>query len=488
MSGKFWKYTFFIAFVLTAGRALAQQASAVGESDVIALTLRRNLGIQASAYNPQIAATEITKAKSQFDTHLSGQAAFNLDRSDKTSIIFGTDNRTVLYEARAEKKLPAGVQGAISLSNQRDSTNSAFATDPIFWETILRTEVSAPMLRNRFGKSDRALVSLSQAKQKVAAEQAYIVVQNQVAESLTQYWNWVATQYYFEVSRRFLKAARDFSDSTFRKKALGLAEETDTLAAQSQVLEREAEVSRASNLVKTTEKRLRYLLDEALEGSWRSKDPLRGSPPKFSKADLLRQALDSRPEYLSLRREVAAKDIQIALAKDQTWPSLDLFTSLELNSVDPNYGRALGETWSAQHPNWLVGAQFKIDLENRFAKGELDRSRLEKAQVLVQLKETENLIALEIDENWRQLLLQQKERDRYSQAARFQNQKMNLEFEKYTSGRSDSDTIVRFQNDALAAERQRLEAELRYRLAWVQLRKSVGAFVPNGKESALETR
>src|SRR5689334_6487718 len=79
MLNRLSKYRTLLAVILMPiGTSWAQPTDAIGESDVITLTLRRNLGIQASAYDPQIAATEITKAKSQYDTRLSGQAAFNL--------------------------------------------------------------------------------------------------------------------------------------------------------------------------------------------------------------------------------------------------------------------------------------------------------------------------------------------------------------------------------------------------------------------------
>src|SRR5688572_10246024 len=93
------------------GSALAQVPNLLGESDVLNWVVRRNLGIQAAAFDPQIAGTDVTVTKGEFDTQVSGQSHFNLDRSDQTSIIFGTDTREVVWDAKVEKKFPAGVQG-----------------------------------------------------------------------------------------------------------------------------------------------------------------------------------------------------------------------------------------------------------------------------------------------------------------------------------------------------------------------------------------
>ncbi|HKX12410.1 MAG TPA: TolC family protein, partial [bacterium] len=388
------------------------------------------------------------------------------------------DNRTTYYDVRAEKKFPVGVQGALVFSNQRDSTNSEFATDPAFFETILRAEVQGSLLRNRFGKSDKAQIALAKANEKAVAEQALSFAEQRVAEALTQYWNWVAAGNYYQVARRFAKSAQDFVRNTTDKKSLGLAEETDTLGSQAQYVERQAETERARNLQINAEKRLRYMLDAGGEGAWTAKDPLRSQFKTLSREDFMAQALASRPEYLALKREAEARDIQIVLAKDQKWPVLDLYTALEANAVDPAYNQVLGESFSFQNPNWIVGARFNMAIENRIAKGELERSKLEKARVLILLKEMENLIALQIDEQIRQVRLQQKEVVNYTEASRLQNAKVAAEMEKFNLGRSDSDTIVRFNDDAISAERRRLEAELRYRLAWVELRKATGALLP----------
>lgn len=467
-----------LALVAGAAPARAEPPPRLGETEVIQWVLQRNLGIQAASYDAPIAGTNVTKVKGEFDTKVKAEATFNLDRSDQTSIVFGNDNRTVYYDVRAEKKFPVGIQGALILSNQRDSTNSAFATDPAFFETILRVEAQGALLRNRGGKSDKAQIALAKANEKVVAEQALSFTEQRIAEALTQYWNWVAAGSYHQVAKRFANSAQEFVRNTTDKKTLGLAEETDTLGSRAQYVERQAEAERARNLQVDAEKRLRYMLDSSGEGQWTAKDPLRSPPRALSREDFMTQALASRPEYLALKREAAARDIQITLAKDQKWPALDLYTAFEANSVDPAYNQVLGETFSFQNPNWLIGARFNMAIENRIAKGELERSKLEKARVLILMKEMENLIALQIDEQIRQVRLQQKEVVSYTEASRLQNAKVQAEMEKFNLGRSDSDTVVRFNDDAISAERRRLEAELRYRLAWVELRKVTGALLP----------
>jgi hypothetical protein len=142
----------------------------LNEHDVILLVLKQNLKAIAAGYDPKIAQTLITQVESQFDIFISGQARYNLDRSDKAYIVLGTDNRQVLYEADAKKKFPFGMEGRIFSSNQYYSSNSPFATDPRLFEPRIGFEAKAPFLKNRFGKSDRGEVNLAKANQGVTEQ------------------------------------------------------------------------------------------------------------------------------------------------------------------------------------------------------------------------------------------------------------------------------------------------------------------------------
>ncbi len=399
---------FALALILCAPLT-SRAGPSLKESDVVAWVLRQNLGIQADKLQPDIADTEITKAKSQFDTKVSGQVFYNLDRSDKETIVLGTDTREVLYEAKVEKKFPLGAEGAIRLTNIHNTTNSAFATDPSFFDTSIHFDVQAPFLKNRFGKSDRLTVDLSRQQKKTVEAQTLNEVQNEVARAVRQYWNWVASKEYESLARGFLKLARDFQGGTEKKKTLGLAEEVDLYGTQALVTEREAELLRAKNLYEDLRKGLLYTLNMDLEDPIRSGEVLGVPAITWDQASAMELALRLRPDYRALIEAAKSKDIQIALAQDQKWPSLDLFTSLELNSVDPAYGEALKQTFSAQHPDWLIGARFNLALENRLAKSQLKKNQLEKIQALLGIKDLENAIALEIDERLRELALQRQE-------------------------------------------------------------------------------
>lgn len=463
------------------------------QDDVILIVLRQNLDVLAASYDPKIASTFITEVKSRFDTLINGQARYNMDRSAQQSIVFGTDNRQILYEAAAAKNFPFGLESRVSLSNQQDTTNTAFATDPSFFETRLTFELRAPFLRNRFGKSDRGDVKLAQAQEKVSEQSALNQLDEQSYQAVRTYWNLVASYYYLSLSKKFLKRAQDFLQVTQDKKVIGLSEDPDVLAAEALVEQRRVEILRAENLIKDFSDQLRTQLNLNLSEKIKPTEELFTKFKIPSKAEVFEAALRNRNDYQALLREADARDIQIAVAKDQKLPNLDLFTSLELNSVDPAYNTVLGETFSGQNPNWFVGVDFDLFFENRFAKSALNRAQLEKARLLVNIKNLENNISLTIFEALREYQLQRKETFKFGKISGLQRQRVEIEEKNYLQGRSSSDVIVRFQTDWLDAEKQRLDSELREKLASVDLRRITATLIPEElkklpKQASDETR
>lgn len=456
----------------------AQGVLKLNEHDVILIVLKQNLQAIAAAFDPQIARTLITQVESQFDIFIAGQVRYNLDRSDKPNIVLGTDNRQILWEAEAKKKFPFGMEGRIFSSNQHDTTNSAFATDPRFFEPRIGFEASAPFLKNRFGKSDRGEVNLAKANQLTSEQNALAQLDQQVFEAVGIYWRLVASHYYLKVAKQFQVRANEFLKVTRNKLQIGLSEDPDLLAAEALAEARQVEILRAENFIQDFEERLRNHLNLPPSGKIIPADELFTKVKIPSDMQIYETALRNRNDYQSLLQDADAKDIKIAIAKDQKLPNLDLFTSLELNSVDPSYGTALGQTFSAQNPNWFIGGRFDLSFENRQAKSELERSQLEKAQLLIQIKKLENDISTEIFEALRELKLQWQETIKYAKIADLQRRRLEIEEKNYFQGRSSSDIIVRFQTDWLDAEKLQLDSELREKLADVDLRRITSVLIP----------
>ncbi|MFQ5481407.1 MAG: TolC family protein, partial [Nitrospinaceae bacterium] len=199
--------------------------------------------------------------------------------------------------------------------------------------------------------------------------------------------------------------------------------------------------------------------------------------PKMDLAETIREALDHRPDYLSRKKELGNRNIQVQFNENQIYPSLDLVGTFGLNGLSGtaipiqrfgagtvqsrfggNYGKSLEDTFSGNFKSWEVGLLLKYPLGNRAAKSRLSASRLEAAQLLLDLKNLEKSIVLEVRETLRQITTDVKR----IQAARISRQlaleKLKAEEKKFAVGLSTSFNVLEFQTDLAEEESKELKA------------------------------
>ena len=172
------------------------------------------------------------------------------------------------------------------------------------------------------------------------------------------------------------------------------------------------------------------------------------------------QSLANRGDYQSAQALLERENIQVSLKKNSRWPELDLVSTLTLNGVDSRYSHSLQESVTADHPNWLIGLQFKVPLENRLARGEYSRAQLTKAKAVLQVKHAENQIRVAVDTALRDLDLKQKSLTMAKKISSLQREKWQSELKRYSVGKSSSDLVIRYHNDYLASKENYLQALL----------------------------
>lgn len=465
---------------LTLFLALAVQATErleLTEAKVLALALEKNLGVQIASLDQQIGTTGIQAAKGAFDTLLELEVDHLIDKSDQATTIFGTDNRTTNFNFGVSRLLPSGTRAALEWQNKRESTNSVFATLNPYYESIMSLSVEQPLLQNFLGMQDRGTVTLAKNQADSVAALADHRTRAAILQVLVDYWNWITQAQLTSVARRSVQEAHTFERLAFEKESLGLYEATDVLAAQAGRLQMENQLADAIRATEDARGRLLRGLNLIPETTLVSSETITAKPKLPSLADELSLALAGRSDYLAVRTQVEEKRLSLQLAKNRRWPELDLVASLQLNGINAAYGSGLSEISSADHPSYFIGANFKWPIENRLARSKAKRTELEKMRVLLELKQLENQITQEVEEQWRAMetTLQQVTSNR--RIEELQRKKWQQELAKYRTGRSSSDLVIRYQEDYLNAERITLDSLLRHQLATLGLKFATNTLV-----------
>lgn len=442
------------------------------------MALSYNLGVKMARTERGISETGVMAAKSAFDTLLAFDINYLLNKNDQTSIVFGTVSRTHKYNLGVSRLLPSGTRGSIQWTNERNSTDSAFASVNPLFESAFEISIEQPLIKNFFGYQDRGNVNVARKDYHAADALAQRRVREAVFQVLSDYWRWITDRRIVAVTKRSAREARQFVKISEEKESFGLHESTDVLDAKANQLRIEAQLILDKLAVDDRLGQLRRDLDLSDNATLESDEKIKTDATTSELGDVLAHALENRTDYLSARNVVAARKIELALAKNSRWPELDLVASLRLNGIDSGYGKGLEEAVKADHPSYFIGGEFSFPIENRLARSSTKRASLEEIRALYALKDLENQITQNVEEQWRAVDSTRRVVKTLRRVTNVERKKWQEELKKYKTGRSSSDIVTRYQEDYLRAERNLLGALFDYRMSVLGLRLAQNTLIP----------
>ena len=185
--------------------------------------------------------------------------------------------------------------------------------------------------------------------------------------------------------------------------------------------------------------------------------------------EALQTALIHRPDLLAKKKELDNRNIETKYNENQMLPTLDLIGSLGLNGLSGDsattngaYDTALSEAFSTKFGLWEFGLNLSYPLGNRAAKSKLAAKRLEVAQLLLDIKELEKNIVVEVREAHRQIKTDIKRVQATRVARKLAEEKLNAEEKKFKVGLSTSFNVLEFQEDLAEKQSNEIKAVIDY--------------------------
>lgn len=432
------------------------------------LALQKNIAIQIAKLEQKMGKEALPAAQSVYDTTLASELSHTQDKSARTTNIFGTETNSTAFDISLQQKVPSGTEFSLGFFNLRDSTDSAFATINPAFDSKVEISLKQPVAQNVLGFVDRKQIQMVKKELEALDGQTQSEIQTRVYEILTHYWNFYYAHHLLKHDREAVDKARDLLTAARQKEKLGLIEAIDLNAYEANLALKEAASLEVENYLLTAVEVLRRDLDATPEIVFAPGDEVFSHQTLSPLDETIAEAIANRPDYQALKRELEASRIKVSLEKNKRWPQINLLASFALNGVDQTYGNAIKDIGDG-HPVWLTGMELTFPLQNRFQRSELRKGELARAKKILQLRDKELEIVEQVTKKIRQtenafsrLLIALKARDH-------QYQKLVGELKKYGQGRSDSDTVIRFQNDYIDAQRLALKSQVDYRLSQLDL-------------------
>lgn len=464
------KYTriFMIAIAFFATLApVPCHALAINSKWVLARTLSHSLEVKSTQLATDLSHQDVHIAKSQYDTKVSGQFNYTKDKSEQLNTIFGTESSTTNYNVAATQLTPLGTKVDLSFNNTKQTSNSLFYTANSLFEASTGLSLTQPLLQNSLGTNTRATVTLAQQNKMATQENVSSTLLTLAYQNLTKYWQWYLNCRLRVINQEALSAALRLYEVNRQKSALGLLDKSELYAFQANADLRRSDLLLTNASLAKTEGELKYALSAVDESLFLGKETM--AAKTFPSADvMISESLASHPEYLAVKESLKAQHIDLVLKKNQRLPQIDLVGSLTLNGIDPNYNTALNDI-SEGHPVWMGGVNFVFPLQNRQARANLSKSKIENMQLIYKLKNIENKIVTQIREGVLRYQQTYKRLQAFASAAASQKLKWENEVTKYNEGRSDPDRVIQSQNDYLDTQKLYLQTQVDFQLAKLDL-------------------
>ena len=453
--------------------------------EITRAALESNFDIQLTKYDVWIARTDENVARSIYDTIFEAEVEYRDNQRKQTSTIFGSKTVDNDYNIGLSKKLPSGTTVSVDLDNNRHFTNSTFTTSPLTHDSTLGVTVEQDIGKNLFGIQNRGDVKITLIDIENAEYTSFEKIENSIAEVQKAYWDLILQVENAKVEEAMVAKAKTLYDLHQEQLQTGLVEIAEAIASEANYKTRKNALLLAQNQVKAKNNVLKLLLN--IEGNIAIEPTENFDLPNTDEELLpaLKQAFENRQDYKKAHNKIKSRDIKLSMEKNNLWPEINLTATFEKNGLGDHFKHAVTEITEFDNPNLFAGLTITFPLENREARGQLKAAELEKAKTLLELKLLERQIAIGVTDQVRDCNIFQEVAANSQEIAQLQEQKLDEETKRFKYGRSDVDTLIRFQEDLVQAKGDVISAVHQYHTALVNLRQKEGTLLKEYWEEEL---
>ena len=468
---------FFSLFLIPVSVANANEPLSLTLQETIETVLKNNISISVQSYNSKINEQFIFEKEADFDPTVDFEFTVGEETRQSASTLADSKTRDLDYDwdfSVSQKFVTGGDYELTMDNNKNQSSSSRTSLNPIYSSDLALT-VTQPLLKDFGIDLNKREIYIAKNDQKISDHQFTEKVIATIAETENIYWDLVFSIEDLKVKETSLQRARDLEKQVKAQVDVGTLAELEILQAKSNVASREERLLNAQNLIDDNGDNLKSILNFSFDSEEGLKEIIPADSPVFepgaenSLEEALKTALIHRPDLLAKKMELENKNIEAKYNENQTLPTLDLVGSLGLNGLsgdsstkNGSYDSALSEAFSTDFRLWQFGINLSYPLGNRAAKSKLAIKRLEVAQLLLNIKDLEKTIVVEVREAHRQIKTDIKRVQATRVARKLAEEKLNAEEKKFKVGLSTSFNVLEFQEDLAEEQSNEIKAVIDY--------------------------
>ncbi|MFH1354664.1 MAG: TolC family protein [Candidatus Omnitrophota bacterium] len=462
---------FAVIFMGIANSAYSQEeALELSLEEVTNLALRNSLDIQIAKFDAYIQRTSLKKQESLFDTFLKAEIGYSRDKREQSTTILGEEEKEHHYSVGIEKKMPTGTTLSLDATGRKNRTDSTFTALNPYDEAEVGVSIAQELGRNFFGLADRADIKITKLDIENSDYTSLDTIEESIFSVQKAYWNFVLKDLRLSINEEMLEEANKLYKVYKDKYEIGLAEENELLVMEASVSARLSEVFIAELEKDNAKNDLLFLINQGeFEQQIKAKDNLDSSVSSADIYDELKGAIENRRDYMRKTNELRKNDIEVVVKKNALWPQIDLEATFTRNNLDSDRGSAWSGLSDNSNDEVSFALSFKMPFENREAKAELESKKLENQKLLLELKRTERNILKEMHNKVNQVNTMQNQVELFETTVKIHENKLKKQIQRLNYGRSDADTLIRYEEDLLGARLSLAAYLYQYKISLIEL-------------------
>ncbi len=374
--------------------------------------------------------TTLGKALKAFEKGFSSGPATTGDKGGKSGELKSgnglIDGSTVKLTEIAQQKesfdtdigllvpLPTGATLRLGQYFDQDNKLAPFTSNQSMAAT--RFSLSQPLLRNAGVEVNTAAIRIARLGERSSVARTKLVAIRLLAAAEKAYWKLYGAREMLEIRRRLIDLAEKNLEIVQKRTAEGLIPAIEVIRAEVGVAQQLESLIIAETTERIAERDLKRILNMEGVGIDSSTRLLSGTPPRLLRYELnaealVREAMSKRMEMLELELAVAADDLRIEFARNQTLPLITLDFEYGLLDRGGSFGTAWQNAWDFDKGEFGVGIRGEIPVTNELRKSQLRRAVLTRTQRLATRSARELSIRQEVhdaldvlNQNWQRIL------------------------------------------------------------------------------------
>ena len=455
--------------------------------DCFAASLSNNFDVRIERINPQISQFNLNSAYGGYDPQFSFGGTHGYNKSggyyNGNQYILPTEQKNNTFTPDLSGGTPWGMTydlyGRLSQYHVSKgiNTNSLLTQDTSDGQVGLT--LTQPLLKNFWIDNNRLTILVAKNQLKYSEQ----VLRGQLITTLTAvenaYYELIYARENVNVQQEAQTLAQTQLDQDQQRVQVGSLAPLNLQQDQAQVAQSRANLIAAQNTYSVDQNALKNLLTDNYS-QWHDVDleptaTLEAVRQFFDVQDSWSKGMTERPDLQQAKLNVERQGIQLKYYHNQLFPEVDLVGTYGFTGSGNEYNDSLNQINDYSSPFYSYGGKITMPLSNVSARNQLKAGKATEKQLLLQLKQLEQNVMVDIDNAVKQAQSAWESADATRQARIYAQAALDAEQKNYAVGKSTTFTVLQLQNNLTSARSQEIRALANYNQALANLAAAEGS-------------